>query len=297
MPGKNRYLSAFTEQENLTGLAVSVGLSAALLNPLPLLAALVAETAYLLTVPDSKWYAKRLSRRHDEEIQKKREELKAKTLPLLEEPTQARFAQMERIREQLDAKSADDGGWLRDVLRKLDYLLEKFLVFAAKDMEFRRYLAGVWQQECGGPYPAPREMSRPNSRKTAYRTAEEVVPPLAGKPTAQMVEQVQAAYAGEVTELQKSWQEETDSSSRDILGKRIEVLKQRSEGIGKIGRILANLQHQMGLLEDTFGLINDQIHARSPEQVLSDIEAVVYQTDSMTKLLEEMAPFQWGDRE
>ena len=297
MPGKNRYLSALTEQENLVGIAATVALSAALLNPLPLLVGLVAETAYLLTIPDSKWYGKRLSRRHDTEIKKRRDDLKAKFAPLLEPETIVRFDRMERIREQLDAKSSDDGGWLRDVLRKLDYLLEKFLTFAAKEIEFRRYIAGVWEQECGGPYVVRPEKSRPNARRNPYQSAAEPVPPPAGRPTAHMVMEVQAAYAEEVTAMQNDFQAETDLSSRDILEKRIEVLKQRGEGIGKIGRILANLQHQMGLLEDTFGLINDQIHARSPEQVLSDIEAVVYQTDSMTKLLEEMAPFQWADKE
>ena len=32
-------------------------------------------------------------------------------------------------------------------------------------------------------------------------------------------------------------------------------------------------------MEDTFGLINDEIRARSPEQVLADIEDVVLQTN------------------
>jgi len=53
----------------------------------------------------------------------------------------------------------------------------------------------------------------------------------------------------------------------------------------------------MELLEDSFGLINDQMRARSPEQVLADIEGVVYQTDSMTQLLEELAPYQQSTEE
>ncbi len=85
---------------------------------------------------------------------------------------------------------------------------------------------------------------------------------------------------------------ETDASTKAVLEKRIQVLTQRSEGVGKIGRILTNLQYQLSLLEDTFGLINDQIRARSPEQVLADIEGVVDQTDSMTQLLEELAPYE-----
>lgn len=45
-------------------------------------------------------------------------------------------------------------------------------------------------------------------------------------------------------------------------------------------------------MEDTFGMINDEIRARSPEQVLADIEDVVFQTNAMTSALEEVAPFE-----
>lgn len=44
-------------------------------------------------------------------------------------------------------------------------------------------------------------------------------------------------------------------------------------------------------MEDTFGLINDEIRARSPEQMLADIDDVVLQTDSLTEALQEVAPF------
>ena len=44
-------------------------------------------------------------------------------------------------------------------------------------------------------------------------------------------------------------------------------------------------------MEDTFGLINDEIRARSPEQMLADIDDVVLQTDSLTEALQDVAPF------
>ena len=55
---------------------------------------------------------------------------------------------------------------------------------------------------------------------------------------------------------------------------------------------MLNLNHQLELLEDTFGLISDEIRARPPEQVLADIEDVVSQTNTMTQVLEEMAPYE-----
>jgi hypothetical protein len=77
-----------------------------------------------------------------------------------------------------------------------------------------------------------------------------------------------------------------------VMEKRLDVLRRRQEFTAKIGKILTNLNHQLELLEDTFGLINDEIRARSPEQILSDIDEVVWQTDTMTKVLDEVAPLE-----
>lgn len=274
----NRYLEAFKEGGNLVGIAGIAAVSAALLTPLPLLAGLVAEAAYLLFVPDSSWYDTRLSRRNDAAVEQRRQELKAQTFAQIDDDMQARFTRLEEIRGQINAQAQDDRKWFLTVLRKLDYLLEKFLLFAGKEAEFRRYVASVWTDECGG------------QRRPAPQSAAEASIPPAARAT-QMVTEVQASYTRNIAQAQALQAKETDASTKAVLEKRIQVLTQRSEGVGKIGRILTNLQYQLSLLEDTFGLINDQIRARSPEQVLADIEGVVDQTDSMTQLLEELAPY------
>jgi len=293
----NRYLEAFKEGSNLVSLTTLVAASAALLTPLPLVAGLVAEAAYLLFVPDSKWYASRLSRRSDAEVELRRQQLKAQTLPLLDPAMQARFTRLEEIRRQINTQAQQDQKWFQEVLRKLDYLLEKFLLFGAKEGEFRAYLGNVWLDECSQNNPQantrrdlPRAGGRPSSASRSAQAPRIPAPPM--DRVAQLVKDVQASYEAEVVQVQGLLKSEQDENTKMVLDKRIEVLQQRTEGVGKIGRILTNLQYQLALLEDTFGLINDQIRARSPEQVLADIDGVVYQTDSMTKLLDELAPFE-----
>ena len=85
---------------------------------------------------------------------------------------------------------------------------------------------------------------------------------------------------------------EEDASTKAVLEKRQDVLQRRYDFVGKIGKILTNLNHQLQLLEDTFGLINDEVRARSPEQILADIDEVVVATDSMSSALEELAPYE-----
>lgn len=264
----NRYRQAFSEGGNLIGLTGVVAASAALLTPLPLMAGLVAEAAYLLFVPDTRWYAARLAQRDEAAVAERRQRLKEETFGLLNAEMQTRFLHLEDIRGQIYAQARQDKHWFLTVLRKLDYLLEKFLLFAGRETEFRRYLGEVWTEECG------------RDRR---------VPPREG--SGALVAEVQKSYGREIEETAQLAASEPDPNTKAVLDKRVQVLHQRREGVGKIGRILTNLQYQLALLEDTFGLINDQIRARSPEQVLADIEGVVDQTDSMTQLLEELAPY------
>ncbi len=274
----NRYLQAFKESFNVVGLTTAAAISAAMLNPLPLIGALVLEAAYLLFVPDLKWYQQRLARVHDADIQKRRDESKARVLPLLTPEMQHRFARMEAMIASIEAQSQDNAareasGWFREVVRKLDFLIEKFLQFASKEVQFRDYLLSVLSEVRGE--------KRGVSQKAMSNLKHENV-----------VAEIQDYYDFELSDLKNLREAETDSSTQAVLDKRLEVLQRRREFVGKIGKVLVNLNHQLMLLEDTFGLISDELRARPPEQVIADIDDVVFQTKTMTELLEEMAPYE-----
>ncbi len=269
---KNRYLAALQEQYNLLGLGSLVALSAATLNPIPLLVGLVAEAAYLIFVPDTKWFESRLSRQHDAEVRAQREQLKSEILPKLRPTLQTRFAKLEEERADIDRQAAADKLWMREVLRKLDFLLDKFLQFALKDEQFRVYLYEARLEKLGGNGKTPPEPTDKWARET--------------------VELLQQNYDGDIAKLEENFERETDPNTKAVLQKRLEVLKRRRDFIARMGKIVSNLSQQLALLEDTFGLISDELLARPPEQVLGDIEDVVSQTKTMTEVLEEMAPYE-----
>lgn len=303
MARSNRYAEAFKESANLLGMTGAVAASIATLTPIPLLVGLAVETAYLLFIPDSKWYGTRMSRRETEAALMRRRAFRNQTVPQLRDQMKERYVRLESVSDQIRAQANTDKRYYGDVLPKLDYLLDKFLVFAVKEAQFRAYLKTIWE-ECHGTQAASptsfgyeyvvndkrdggRGRGSQGSQQGRMRDSEAVaqwVPRVVGE--------VQEHYTEEMDKLTKLEEAEADSSTKAVLVKRIDVIKQRHEFAGKIGRILTNLNYQMELLEDTFGLINDQIRARSPEQVLSEIEGVVTQTDSMTQLLEELAPFE-----
>ncbi|WP_394794749.1 hypothetical protein [Armatimonas sp.] len=275
MARKNRLADAFKENFNVVGLAGAAGLSLAFLTPLPLLIGIVAEVGYLLFVPDSRWYQNRLSQRFDAEVTARRVKLREQVFLVISENVQERFTRLEDIRTQLDGHALSKENWMREVCRKLDYLLEKFLLFARREVEFAQYLENVYAEVVVGLKGKRRDKEGP---------------PIPNEDRSRrMVTTIQERFDDEIAQLEGKHEE--DSNTQAVLDKRREVLTQRHEYVGRIGRILTNLGHQMQLLEDSFGLINDQIRARPPEQVLADIEGVVTQTDAMTNLLDEIAVY------
>ncbi len=296
---KNRYAEAFKESHNIVGIASIIALSAALLTPIPLIAGLVLEAAYLLAVPDSKWYSSRLAKKYDAQIEARRQKLKEQTLPTLRPELQDRFAKLESLRRQIGERPADEEQWFREVLRKLDYLLDKFLQFASKEAQFTTYLQSLLSEVRGNSAKAKSSASsdfdlpRKNTRSSGYRrsTSDFVAQPDVIN-TSTLVSEIQSSYDKEMEEVRSQMKEEQDYDTQAILQKRIDILQKRHEFTGKTGKILSNLDHQLQLVEDTFGLINDEIRARSPEQLLSEIEEVVVASNTMTSALEELAPYE-----
>jgi hypothetical protein len=281
MARKNRLVEAFQEGYNMIGLAGAASLSAITLSPIPILLGIVAETAYLLFVPDSKWYQTRLSSRFDSEVIERRQKLKAEVFPYVADSIKERFLRLEDIRQQVESHPLSGENWLREVCRKLDYLLEKFLLFARRQSEFLHYVEMVYDEVVLD------KKIRPN-RKDNNR---DPMPELDDDKTRRRISSIQDNFDREMTKVEAEKASEEQDTTQAVLEKRHQVLSQRREYVGRIGRILTNLGHQMQLLEDSFGLINDQIRARPPEQVLAEIEGVVTQTDAMTNLLDEIATY------
>jgi len=300
----NHYREAIKEPGNLIGVAASVALAAAVLNPLPLLAGIVLETLYLTVVPDSPWYRSRLTARQKAEAEKRRQAFKAQVLPTLRAEMQQRFARLEAMRGQIATQTEPEQRWFSDMTPKLDYLLDKFLVFASKEAMFLQYLRNVRDEMCGGERDAQAARRSPANQQAGDNRATRAGAPPPEEPSKllpldatqrwgqQTVELVREAYTRELDELDGEMKSEQDANTQAVLKKRFEILTRRSEFLEKIGKMLLNLGHQLQLVEDTFGLINDQLRARTPEQIVADIDDVISQTDSMTKVLEELAPYE-----
>ena len=288
---KPKFLHALQEHYNLIGIASAFTLSMVVGNPLPLIVGLVAEAGYLIFVPDSQWYVARLSKKYDAEIEKQRTQLKEKVFGSLLPEQQERFLRLEARRNQIETVAAEDKSWFREILRKLDYLLDKFLMFGAKEREFRTHLESL-QEEVRNEPTAQSPVASSSSASRRSRRDQGVA--RVRQSSEDIVQEVQESYEREMNRIRSETDREQDENTHSIQEKRLDVIQRRSDFVGKIGKILLNLDQQMRLVEDTFGLINDEIRARSPEQLLADIEEVVVASNTMTVTMEEVAMLDAG---
>jgi len=273
----------------VVGLAGMSALALALLNPIPVLCAVVAEAAYLLFVPDTAWFTKRMESRFDAEVRAHREQLKNKVFPKIRDEILERYNWLEQARVQIEQTSTVQDKWFREALRKLDFLLEKYLQFAERESEYLAYLLSLLRESFGN---LSRDEIRDLPSLARYKDA--YVPPHEVKISQQdvqaLIDAIQNHYEGEIKTLTDSSATEQVMATRDILTKRMQVLTRRKEFIVRLSDMMVNLRHQMELIAETFGLINDELRARSPEQVLADIDEVVNQATSLTDALDSMTP-------
>lgn len=290
----NRYAAAIKENANLIGLASATALSLALLNPLPLLGAIVLEAAYLVFVPDSKWYEARLERRFDQEVKARREKLKGEILPNVRYSVRDRFQRLEEKRYQIETQTKSEDKWFREALRKLDYLMERYLEFSEREEWFAKYLDSISKDLKTQP-PKITEFKRVRgdsdsiggNEKSEARTM--INFEITKSWIENTVERIQDGYQGEIDGIRDHLAGDPDFPTVRLEEKRIEILERRRNYVDRIGMILHNLGAQMRLIQDTFGLINDEIRARSPEQVLADIDEVVLASNSLAEAIDSVA--------
>ncbi len=292
MPNKpSNVKEAFSENANTVGLASLLAISLATLNPLPLLVGAVIEAGYLLFVPDSKWYAKRVEGKYDAAVRQRRIDLKEKVFPSLSRAEQLRFLRLEEHRASINPADTDKP-YYRDVLRRLDYLLEKFLLFASKRHEFITYLKSLLE-ELKPPQIA--DNAPRSQRKTAIPFGLDVDEDVSEDWVKESIARISNRYKSEIEQMMNQSTTEQNLHNKALLEKRIEIVSRRQQYVERTSDILSNLTHQLQLMEDTFGLISDEIRARSPEQVLADIDDVVNQSDVLTQALEDVTPFEQMD--
>ncbi len=265
----NRLWAAFKENANIVALATTATLAAAATDVRPLLFGVALEALYLVIVPNSGWYRARLEERAEEGEDERRVQFKRRHLAQLSPVMQARWIRLENVRDSIAQKIDDDPQWFRPIVDKLDDLLEKWLEFGAREAEIRQSLE-----------QAHAMLSDAQTAGASPVTQNQVV---------QIVARIRNGYAREIAQLDAQLSGETDFARQQLLKNRREVLQRRSDWAQRSSQMRDVLLQQLELLEDTFGLVQDQLRARAPERVLADLESVLWRTRGASEQLQELS--------
>lgn len=285
----SKLAAAFREPANVVGMSVFAAASLALLTLVPVACGAAVEVVYLLLIPNTPWFLKRLDVRFDAQVQAHRAQLKQRVLPKVRMEICDRYNWLETERTQIEPKATVHDKWLREALSKLDFLLEKYLQFAERESEYLTYLLSVLRESAGNMSPEELAKLPPLARyrdKGAIPREEKI----SQQGAQSLIDSIQGHYDIEIENLSSSIDTEAVLATKEILIKRKEVLTRRREFIVRLSDMMVNLRHQMELIAETFGLINDEIRARSPEQVLADIDEVINQATSLTDALDSLTP-------
>ncbi|MBX7135254.1 MAG: hypothetical protein K1X67_21510 [Fimbriimonadaceae bacterium] len=264
---------------------VSIGIA----NPIPFLAGLVAQGMFVGLAPHAKWYRERIAIQAEKVRQLERQALRAHVLPRLDAIDHNRYILLEQRRDAIATYSTGREGY-EDVVGKLNDLLDQFLRFAAQRDDYGDYLCDLLDG-----------LKPPQVQPRRSRFVNPMTKGISDEWIKESVEKLCQAYDVEMTDLlaKLSEAEEENLHNRALFEMRVDVLAKRRGHVDALGEILVNLSHQLHLLEDTFGLISDEQRARSPEQVLAEIDDVVTQSDTLSQRLSDitLAPVEFDDAE
>jgi flagellin-specific chaperone FliS len=279
----SKHTAAFKDELNWigTGLIIAAGFFAGFPLAIPFAWA-AYEAAYMLFVPDSTWYERRLSHKADAEVERQRRSLKKTYLPSLLEEDRDRFRELEQVRREIEAQEPTSELWFREIVRKLDFLLERFLLFAHKRAQYLGYLRDLAARE--DVTPAGRG-GRPLSRGARDRA-------LADATIDQLLAWLLDAYDRRAAAAQQELARETDPRTQEVLKKNLDVLIRLRANAEQIGQIARNLERQLDLVVDTFSLINGQLRTSPPEQMISDVDGVIDSSQALSDALVETAPLE-----
>jgi hypothetical protein len=242
----------------------------------------VYEGLYLLLVPRSAWYGRRLAGRVRAVAARSRRELEQAHLPALLEADQARFREILRLRAEMEEQTPAGNTLQWEILHGLADLQERFLAFARKRAEYRRLLAQLAEREGVAPLDRAGRPLPPRGRLRA----------LAGADVETLRGWLAEAYDRRLTATDAELARESDAGSRAVLERNREVLSELRANAEEVGRTARNVERQLNLVCDSFTLLHGQMRARPPEQLVPQVEDVLRSSRALADALAELAPLE-----
>ncbi|MBI3945779.1 MAG: hypothetical protein HY321_07660 [Armatimonadetes bacterium] len=259
----NRFLAAIKDDVNKVGLAaIAAAWAASGMLAVPFVG-LAAEAAYLLFAPESSWFRKRLHARQQAAEGFYRARLQEAVLPRAESQTRRGYEAMLRARETIGESMDPKEATSREMLRQLDYMLEKYLLFTHQIVQYHRYLAHLHGDRSG------RDLA---------------VSELATRLTQLCDDQLER--------LNNQLRRANDDRTRSVVQQNIDVLQKKRALIERVATMAQNLTLHLQLFRNSFDLVGGLVQTRPPDEVLQVINDAVGKAELTSALNEQSSQIQ-----
>jgi hypothetical protein len=250
-----RFVSALKDDVNKVGAAaIAAAWIATGMMAVPFVG-IAAEAAYLLFVPESSWFRKRVRARHKAAEAEYRRRLHEQVARFAGSSYSRSYDAMLRIRESVAKETDPEDETSGEMLQQLDYMLEKYSLFAYQMVQYQRYLEHL----AGGREGNPADLAQ------------------------RLVEQANQQLARLHSQLDRT----RDDPTRAVIQQNIDVLDKKRALIERLGALVQNLSLHLQLFRNSFDLVGGLVQTRAPGEVLNVINDAISRAELTSTLSEQ----------
>ncbi len=253
----NRWLAALWDDVNKVGAATVVAAWAATGRLEVPFVGLAMEAAYLLFVPESSWFRQRLLARQRVREADYRRRLHEQVLPLAGPEYQRVYEAMLHTREAIEKNIPPDEPTSLEMLRQLDYMLEKSSLFTYQLVQYRQYLARLYGDRGRGSTPL------------------------------EMAQVLMAQADEQIARLRAQLQRPGPEQTRSVLEENIGVLQKKRELLERIATLSQNIVLHLQLFRNSFDLVGGLVQTRAPDEILTVINDAISKAELTATLGEQ----------
>jgi hypothetical protein len=288
---------------NLLGLSASVAATAVMLTPWPLIVGAALEAVYLGAAATGVFNragsgnvaavpalaTENRERPAPAETQPSQPRDPEMSPELMTGEVQGRYLRLEATFRLIRLQLEDGKPTHRDLVDQLQFLLDRYVYFAGKQELFYERLQSVANQA-----KALKAKNPPAAGVVDLQLIYTSPGALEDMPLEQWVEakmkQAHDGYEQELREIAGRREQRGGDVPDAALERTAQHLLRCNRYVDRIGKSLLNLHYELQLLDKKFAMISEEMSTRRIEQVLADVKALVLQTQSLTRTVEEIEP-------
>jgi len=291
----NNLKSALFHPFNVIFLAVCASLSGALVVLYPLFFGIGIDVIYLLLGT----FAPEKSAIHQFILTKPFGELrfpghrtpiekvnKQNVLPMLSAEVKLQYSTLEyhckAIRTYLDLETPIGA----DISASLDYLLNKFLLFGVRELEFRERLI-ILAEEAESFLAGTDGNPRPH-----LTLVDKHGEPGKDESVASLVRRAHCAYSAESEKTAANLAGGDGALATTTVSERLPILRRRMKQVEYVGKSIQNVTLEMNKIGFMIQSLHDDDLMSAPVQAAKDLKGLIVETDSVTRTIERVAPLE-----